>query len=257
MESSVIIGATVFTSISQFPRGCLFDLCIVDESGQITEPSILQTFLLSKQVLLVGDSKQLPPVVRSSVAAKNGLDCSLLARLEQRSLPSDEWTCDLTIQYRMNDSIMGLVNHLIYDNSLQSGSPQISNATLHVNVDAKTPRWVQQVFDEKHGVVFINTDKLDNSGQLEKKQEERRGSLENRFEARLVAVLVDFLMSGDVSRESIGIISPYNAQVKCISDSLSDKAIEASTVDRFQVEYELVSVVGKRQGLHHRISCAQ
>ena len=105
--------------------------------------------------------------------------------------------------------------------------------------------------------MFINTDKLDNSGQLEKKQEERRGSLENRFEARLVAVLVDFLMSGDVSRESIGIISPYNAQVKCISDSLSDKAIEASTVDRFQVEYELVSVVGKRQGLHHRISCAQ
>ena len=83
-----ILGATVYTNISQFPRNIIFDICIIDEAGQITEPAILQVLLLAKQALLVGDSKQLPPLVRNEIAMNEGLNVSLLARLEK------EWIGD-------------------------------------------------------------------------------------------------------------------------------------------------------------------
>ena len=94
---SQIGGATVYTNISQFPRNIIFDYCIVDEAGQITEPSILQVMLLARRVLLVGDSKQLPPLVQSDINNEDGLSVSLLTRLENRST-SDAFSVHLTIE---------------------------------------------------------------------------------------------------------------------------------------------------------------
>ena len=123
---SQILGATVYTNISQFPRNIIFDYCIIDEAGQITEPSILQVMLLARRVLLVGDSKQLPPLVQSDINSEDGLSVSLLTRLENRST-SDAFSVHLTIQYRMNESIMGLSNHLIYDDCMKAGNDTVRN----------------------------------------------------------------------------------------------------------------------------------
>ena len=121
---SQIVGATVYTNISQFPRNIIFDYCIVDEAGQITEPSILQVMLLARRVLLVGDSKQLPPLVQSDINNEDGLSVSLLTRLENRST-SDAFSVHLTIQYRMNEAVMGLSNHLIYDDCMKAGNDTV------------------------------------------------------------------------------------------------------------------------------------
>ena len=126
---SQILGATVYTNISQFPRNIVFDYCIIDEAGQITEPSILQVMLLARKVLLVGDSKQLPPLVQSDMNSEDGLSMSLLTRLENRS-DSDSFSVRLTIQYRMNESIMGLSNHLIYNNCMKTGNDKVTNEWL-------------------------------------------------------------------------------------------------------------------------------
>lgn len=80
MNDSLIVGATVYTSVAQFPRGVVFDRCIIDEAGQITEPSTLQVMLLSHKTLLVGDSMQLPPLVQSNNLIDDGLSESLLSR---------------------------------------------------------------------------------------------------------------------------------------------------------------------------------
>ena len=123
---SQIVGATVYTNISQFPRNIIFDYCIVDEAGQITEPSILQVMLLARRVLLVGDSKQLPPLVQSDINNEDGLSVSLLTRLENRST-RDAFSVHLTIQYRMNEAVMGLSNHLIYDDCMKAGNDTVRN----------------------------------------------------------------------------------------------------------------------------------
>lgn len=123
-QHAQIVGATVYTNISQFPRNFVFDVCIVDEAGQITEPAILQTLSLARRVLLVGDSKQLPPLVQSTIGAQGGLDVSLMSRLESRE-DSDRFSAQLNIQYRMNEEIMNLSNFLIYDNCLQVGDRKV------------------------------------------------------------------------------------------------------------------------------------
>ena len=234
-ESKSIVAATVYTNLQQFPRGKVFDLCIVDEAGQIPEPSILQAFLLSKQVFLVGDSKQLPPIVQNPLAAKYGFDISLMARLEQSGKEDSRWIGKLYTQYRMNESIMNLVNHLIYENTLRAASESIANASLHVQIDSNAPMWIQTVLSPANGVVFISTDNQGKErNEVEIQEEDNRRS--SMFEARMVAELVKYMTSGGVSSESIGVISPYNAQVACIQSIIGDKSLEISTVDSFQVE---------------------
>ena len=233
-ESKSIVAATVYTNLQQFPRGKVFDLCIVDEAGQIPEPSILQAFLLSKQVFLVGDSKQLPPIVQNPLAAKFGFDISLMARLEQSGSEDSKWIGKLYTQYRMNEPIMNLVNHLVYDNTLRAASESIANAFLPVRIDSNAPMWIQTVLSPANGVVFISTDSQSKERNEKEIQEEdnRRSSM---LEARIVSELIKYITSGGVSSESIGIISPYNAQVAYIQSVIGDKSIEISTVDSFQV----------------------
>lgn len=250
-ESKSIIGATVYTNLQQFPRNQLFDICIVDEAGQIPEPSILQAFFLSKQVFLVGDSKQLPPIVQNPLAAKYGFDISLLARLEQSGNDKSEWIGKLYTQYRMNESIMNLVNHLIYDNTLRAASESIANAVLQVQMDSNVPSWIQKVLNPSNGVVFITTDdQCKDIDEQELQEEDNRRN--NMYETRIVMELIKHMRNGGVSSESIGVISPYNTQVSSIQSVIEEKSIEISTVDSFQVEsVDGILEIGKGERLHY------
>lgn len=59
----------------------VFDVCIVDEAGQITLPACLGPLLRCKSFALVGDHHQLPPLVQNRAAAEQGLATSLFQRL--------------------------------------------------------------------------------------------------------------------------------------------------------------------------------
>ena len=45
-----------------------FDVCIIDEASQVLQPACLGPLFSCKRFVLVGDSKQLPPVVQSTEA---------------------------------------------------------------------------------------------------------------------------------------------------------------------------------------------
>jgi DNA replication ATP-dependent helicase Dna2 len=45
-----------------------FDVCIVDESTQVLQVSVLRALFSAKKFILVGDPEQLPPVVKSNTA---------------------------------------------------------------------------------------------------------------------------------------------------------------------------------------------
>jgi len=45
-----------------------FDVCIVDESTQVLQVSVLRSLFCAKKFVLVGDPEQLPPVIRSKTA---------------------------------------------------------------------------------------------------------------------------------------------------------------------------------------------
>ena len=50
-----------------------FDVCIMDEASQILQPASLGPLFLADRFVLVGDPKQLPPVVQSKEARYSSL----------------------------------------------------------------------------------------------------------------------------------------------------------------------------------------
>lgn len=77
-----------------FPRQC-----IIDECGMAYEPECIAPLLLCDHAVLLGDHKQLQPVITYPPAKYNGLSTSLFQRYAENF--KDEYTMTLTIQYRM------------------------------------------------------------------------------------------------------------------------------------------------------------
>jgi len=73
VSSAKIVGATALT-ISKTPLLLSehFDIVIVDEAGQISQPAILGPLMAADSFLLVGDHEQLPPLVQSEAAEQAG-----------------------------------------------------------------------------------------------------------------------------------------------------------------------------------------
>ncbi|HYX48391.1 MAG TPA: AAA domain-containing protein, partial [Ktedonobacteraceae bacterium] len=109
-----------------------FDVAIIDEAGQLTVPAILGALRFAKRFILVGDEKQLPPLVLSKEASNQGLSQSLFSMLK---LINDDYTKDnmysenacvsLKVQYRMNRWISHFASKVFYDGQLK---PHISVA---------------------------------------------------------------------------------------------------------------------------------
>ena len=82
--------------------------CIIDEASMTMEPEAMAPVSLSEHVVLIGDHKQLRPVVKSKVAERNGMKKSLferyaeLLKTEYEDCPN---FCRLLTQYRMVSEI--------------------------------------------------------------------------------------------------------------------------------------------------------
>ncbi len=105
---------------------CLFaHQVLVDESTQSTEPECLIPIVRSaKQVVLIGDHCQLPPVIMNKQAAMAGLSRSLFERLLLigRMRPeSGLHPIRLEVQYRMHPCLSEFPSNLFYEGSLQNG----------------------------------------------------------------------------------------------------------------------------------------
>ncbi|QRV93352.1 DNA replication ATP-dependent helicase Dna2 [Ceratobasidium sp. AG-Ba] len=216
-----------------------FDYCIVDEASQITLPTCVGPLRFAETFVLVGDHFQLPPLVKSKEARRGGMDVSLFRRLSDAH---PEAVVDLALQYRMNEEIMTLSNHLIYGNRLRCGNEQVANQALFLareslgqpwhatcgsgpNLDC----WLDELVDPRCKVRFVDTDELPARNTVV-------GSLvQNDIEAELVAQTVESLIRLGVKPSQIGIISVYRQQIKLLAHILqAHDGVEILTADRSQ-----------------------
>src|SRR5205085_11484875 len=103
---------------------------IIDEASQLTIPAILGALRFAKRFILVGDEKQLPPLVLSKEAAKQKLDRSLFLYLKEH--PEAEDACvSLEIQYRMNQCISHFASQVFYKGALKA-APDVANRILEL-----------------------------------------------------------------------------------------------------------------------------
>ena len=118
LDSAAVICATTTGIDSQLLGPRRFDLVVIDEACQSTEPGCWIPLLRGDRLVLAGDHCQLPPTVVSQEAAAEGFGTSLFERLIGHYGP--DIARRLTVQYRMNQAIMEFSSRELYDGQLQA-----------------------------------------------------------------------------------------------------------------------------------------
>lgn len=210
-----------------------FDLGVIDEACQSTEPGYWPVVLRVEKLVLAGDHCQLPPTVLSTQANLEGLSKSMMERLVER------WgklvTRQLTTQYRMHQKIMEFPSEHFYAGTLVA-DPSVAGHTL-----ADLPG-VQTESLDTQPVLFVDTSGSDWTEELDPNGESKL----NPREALWILKQVDALLDAGIQPEQIAVIAPYSAQVRFLRDRCSNNSVEIDTVDGFQgreKEVVLISLV--------------
>ncbi len=235
---------------SELLRYRSFDLIIADEASQIIEPMIINYFASTPKVIMIGDHLQLPAVVTQPPAQRkvqsdalrelgmHDAGDSLFERLMLRCREKG-WHHAIGIlsqQGRMHGKVMAFVNQHFYHNqlallpeSLPYGIEQRSNGTMMAH-PPEHPFW-QWLSRER--TVFVELPETERSPNPKI----------NASEALLIADLLKVYESSAANnpgmRMSIGIITPYRAQMAQIRDALNRAGLNPAsysidTVERYQ-----------------------
>ncbi|MDW8288051.1 MAG: AAA domain-containing protein, partial [Flammeovirgaceae bacterium] len=231
LESAQVITATLVGTNHPYLKHKRFSTVIVDEAAQALEPSCWIPILKAERIILAGDHCQLPPTVKNVVAAREGLAQSLFEKLIQQY---PDFSCLLNVQYRMNEQIMEFSSQQFYHHQLQAHhtvrNHQISVQPIHRQETWNAP------------LLFIDTAGCGFNEQAEKEGTSKRNEEEARLLMKILtawlATIADFV---DIGQLSMGIISPYQAQVQFLEElaaqeprfSLIEK-LHIHTVDGFQ-----------------------
>jgi DNA replication ATP-dependent helicase Dna2 len=128
----------------------------------------------------------------------------------------------LKLQYRMAKEIMSISNRVIYNNDMRCGSKVVAEGTLVY--PASFPRidpWIREVLDAHRKVVIVDTDSI---GDAARQTTGKDGSY-NIFEARLIVHLLLAMKHAGLSASSIGVTSPYKAQLRTIRSELLEDSL--------------------------------
>lgn len=210
-----------------------FDLVVIDEAGQSTEPACWIPLVRGRRLILAGDHCQLPPTVVSQDATAQGFAVSLLERLARHYGPSI--TRLLQVQYRMHEAIMGFSSQEFYNGALTA------DASVREHLLRDLPG-VRSHFLTETPLQFIDTA----GAGYDEEQEPDGESRFNPQEAQLIVRLVRTLRACGVRAEDLAVIAPYAAQVRLLREQINEPGLEIDSVDGFQgreKEAVLVSLV--------------
>ena len=230
--------------VGRWANNIIYDLVIVDEAARANPLDLLIPVSMGKQVILVGDHKQLPHMLDPDVVKafeKNDkmqelgvLEQSLFERLYRifdGNVSLVRRTARLSRQYRMHPVIGDFVSESFYT-EYPLNSSEIDLSTKQANLDGMY---------NNSPIAWINLDKNKYG------MEEGRQSKERPKEAKRIVQEVRVILNKD-PRKKIGIISFYRLQSERIKDlvnvELTEKQreqVSVGTVDAFQgKEFDVV-----------------
>eukprot|EP00445_Apocalathium_hangoei_P028724 CAMPEP_0203935742 /NCGR_PEP_ID=MMETSP0359-20131031/73440_1 /ASSEMBLY_ACC=CAM_ASM_000338 /TAXON_ID=268821 /ORGANISM="Scrippsiella Hangoei, Strain SHTV-5" /LENGTH=1115 /DNA_ID=CAMNT_0050865629 /DNA_START=66 /DNA_END=3413 /DNA_ORIENTATION=- len=229
-----------------------FDVVIIDEAAQALEVACWIPLLLGKKAVLAGDHQQLAATVKSTEAQRGGLDRTLFGRMIKRH--GDDVAALLSIQYRMNEIIMGWSSRSFYDSRLLA-AVSVASRCLELSEDPAA-NLVGDVLEMLQSpLLFVDTCGLglyrededssvqDGSGAKKATHAAIHQSRANSGESRFVVHYAKMLVRCGISPKSITVIAPYSRQVERLRLDFADDAecpklgletTRVNTVDSFQ-----------------------
>ena len=216
LEKADIITCTLVGANHRYLEGRLFKTVVIDEAAQALEPACWIPIIKSEKVVFAGDPLQFPPTVKSEKAKKEGLDVTLMEKCLQRISNINL----LDTQYRMNEVIMGFSNQQFYANELKAD---------------ESVKFISLVGHEDLQLEFIDTAGCG----FDEKHPDESSSLFNEGEFDILQKHLNNLLETVSDPFSVGIISPYKAQVEYLNTHFSEELllsydITINTIDSFQ-----------------------
>lgn len=240
-NASVLLSTqATFVNSAEILKIRNFDVLIVDEASQLLEPQLVGIVLDFNKFILIGDDKQLPPIVtqepKGCICEKTLLNqigilnygSSLFTRLfyNAKAKGWNDAVATLVHQYRMHRDVAHFINTNHYEGRLQEVLPE-QNAPIGLFNFESDDLYEKALSTSR--VIFIPT------------QIQRNHNKINDFEASIAMKLAKTIKrvysEKFDSEKTLGIITPYRAQIANIKTKNQDKElgeISIDTVERFQ-----------------------
>jgi len=208
-----------------------FDLVIIDEAGKALPAEMLIPLVRAKKAIIIGDQRQLPPVINPILYDEEKID------LEERAISENDLFCHsffermyenapyyskrmLDTQYRMPAVIGTAISELFYNGTLKNGS----------GTESKRPILFES------NLSFINFDDEVNY----RETRDVNNQITNPVEAKVAVSLVRTIRQKNKECK-IAVITPYKGQKRLICNSLVKAGIRyqmnniyVDTIDSFQ-----------------------
>ncbi|XP_009986733.1 PREDICTED: helicase with zinc finger domain 2 [Tauraco erythrolophus] len=188
---------------------------IIDECAMSTEPETLIPLVShrrAEKVVLLGDHKQLRPVVNNDICKSLGMETSLFERYQNQA-----WMLDL--QYRMHKSICEFPSQEFYEMRLKTCPQLLRKPSVFYHKDNGCCPIIFGHVEGKEQSLMISTEEGNENSKANPEEVEQA-----------VRRAKQLTLDGTIRPESIAILSPYNAQVSEIGKGLLKEGVRGVTV---------------------------
>ena len=233
-----VVGATC---IGVAARGAIsdleFDWVIVDEAGRATHPELLVPMVRGRKIVLVGDHRQLPPIIgrdldealqQTDGIRRQTLETSLFQEIIEGVEERQNVRLPLTVQYRMHPGIGSLIGDCFYrDVDLENGT--VAEERDHGLDWCSWP------------VVWYSTEKLPHHQEV-KADYSRQNQAEIEVILKLLEQMNKTYTQNGMTGKTVGVITGYLAQKAAVRQQVLARQdrwshlrqVEVNTVDAYQ-----------------------
>lgn len=234
IKNSAIVAGTCTGFVSNNSiSNMVFDYLIIDEAAKATFPELIISIVKAKKIILVGDHKQLPPVLDENLIKRSrkkfndsNIDADTLYSgifLKLFNHLNDKNKQILKTQYRMHPVIGTMISDLFYSKEISNGVEEEDR--IH-NIKEY----------EGFAIVWINTSNCPNKGENEVSK-----TFRNELEANIVREQLKLINKNSHDDIEVGVITPYSAQKNFIKNEVMNintnnikGAVPINSVDAFQ-----------------------
>ncbi|KAL9956676.1 hypothetical protein ACROYT_G038193 [Oculina patagonica] len=228
--AQIILCTCAVAGMPRIANSCRDNIhqCIVDECGMCMELESLVPITCSgvKQVVLIGDHKQLQPVIQDNLAMSLGLSVSMFERLSERAKM-------LELQYRMQKEICKFPSKYFYETKLKTDR----------SVPTWDPRlpsfWPASRLGKNVPMAFCHVEGEEDSSAIKTAKSNEQSKANEKEVKKVVHVARSLVCKNNVDASKVVILSPYREQRSRISDAL--KGV-------FRCKDILVTTITKSQG---------